>query len=56
MPTPDEFSDAAKFHAQDVGRMRGAPKPRKPRGGKGGRTGWRAVVAALIRPFKRSGQ
>jgi hypothetical protein len=56
MPTPDEFSDAAKFHAQDLGRMRGAPKPRKPRGDKNGRTGWRAVLAGLIRPFAKRSQ
>jgi hypothetical protein len=53
MPTPDELGDAAKFHAQDVGRMRGTPRPRKPRGDKNGRIGLRAALAALVRPFSR---
>jgi len=56
MPAPDELGDAAKFHAQDVERMRGAPKPRKPQDGKGGRSWWRAVLAALIRPFEQRSQ
>ena len=53
MPAPDEFVDAAKFHAQDVGRMRAPREPRKPRDGKSGRTGWRAAAARLLKPFSR---
>ena len=55
MPTPDEFVDAAKFHAQDLEAMRAVRESRKARGGKANRTGLRTVLAALIRPFaKRS--
>jgi hypothetical protein len=49
MPTPDEIGDSVKSHAQDLGRMRGAPRPRKPRGDKDGPTGLRAALAALLR-------
>jgi hypothetical protein len=53
MPTPDELGDAAKFHAQDLEAMRAVREARKARGDKPGGTGWRAALAALLRPFRR---